>query len=290
MLKLRPRTGRYILRNCRGGLAALLLLAAPGVCAAETRAPQRVMSLNLCADQLLMALLPPERIASITWLSRTEGDTDLLPLASRLAINHGSAEEVLATHPDLVVAGAYTTSVTRALLARTATPLLVIPPVQDWADIRRVTRQLATAVGETARGEALIAEMDASLARLAQTRPARPVRVIGWGGSGNDVPGRDTLFDTILTAAGGQNLGARAAGQGSFDLEQVLATRPQLLLRGAAYAATPALRNEVAQHRIIRRLYPQGLRVYPEALYGCGVPKAAAAAEALRASLEEIGP
>lgn len=247
------------------------------------------MSLNLCADQLLMALLPPERIASITWLSRSEGDPAFLGLAARLDINHGSAEEVLAARPDLVIAGAYTTSATRALLARTATPLLVIPPAQDWPAIRSVTRQVAAAVGARQRGEQLLAEMDARLARLAATQPRERVRVIGWSGSSSDVPGRDTLFDTILTTAGGSNLGARPAGLGSFDLEQVLATRPQLLLRGAAYAAAPAMRNEVAQHRIIRRLYGQAQRLYPEALYGCGVPRAAVAAEELRAALYVTG-
>ncbi|MEP7314392.1 MAG: ABC transporter substrate-binding protein [Pseudomonadota bacterium] len=243
------------------------------------------MSLNLCADQLLMVLLPPERIASITWLSRTEGDPALLPIAARLNINHGSAEEVLAVQPDLVIAGAYTTSATRSLLERSTTPLLVIESAQDWPAIRRVTRQIAAAVGATQRGEELLGDMDARLARLAATQPARPVRVIGWSGSGSDVPGRDTVFDTILKAAGGRNLGARPAGLGSFDLEQVLAARPQLLLRGAAYAATPSLHTEVALHRVIQRLYPQAQRVYPEALYGCGVPRAAVAAEELRAAL-----
>jgi hypothetical protein len=39
---------------------------------------------------------------------------------------------------------------------------------------------------------------------------------------------------------------------------------------------------------LLRRLYPQGQLTYPESLFGCGVPNAAAAAQSLQASLREI--
>ncbi len=58
-------------RGIIGGLAMLLML--PVLAAAEAAPrPRRIVSLNLCADQLVMALAPPEHIASITWLSRSE--------------------------------------------------------------------------------------------------------------------------------------------------------------------------------------------------------------------------
>lgn len=289
-MPVRPRRAvllRYLplMATASRAPALLCLLSVLAGAAQASAPPQRVMSLNLCTDQLLLVLLPPERIASITWLSRTEGDPQLLALARRVNVNHGTAEEVLAARPDLVLAGEFTTAGTRRVLARSSTPLLHVAPAADWAGIRAVTRQVAAAVGEVRRGEELIAGMDATLGRLAATRPAEPVRVIGWSGSGTDVPGRDTLFDAILTAAGGVNVGAAPAGHGAFDLEQLLATRPDVLMRGAAYAATPSLRNQSAQHRVVRRLYAGAQLSYPEALYGCGVPRAAEAAAVLRTAL-----
>jgi iron complex transport system substrate-binding protein len=269
----------------RHALATVLCLLLPAV---AWTAPQRIVSLNLCADQLVMALVPPQRIASLTWLSRTEGDPELLALARRLPANHGSAEEVLAARPDLVIAGRYTTSTTRALLRRSGIPLLEIDPVQDWDGIRSVTRVVARALDEVARGESLLAAMDARLAALERARPATPIRVIGWGGGGNDVPGTDTLFNTLLEAAGGINVGALREEHGGFDVERVVLRRPEALLRGIAYGATPALRNEAANHRLLRRLYPRGQLTYPEALFGCGVPHAAVAAQALQRSLLEL--
>ncbi|MEO8316202.1 MAG: ABC transporter substrate-binding protein [Pseudomonadota bacterium] len=236
--------------------------------------PRRIVSLNLCTDQLLMALVPAHRIASITWLSRSEGDPSLLPLAQRLAVNHGSAEEVLALRPDLVIAGRFTTGTTRALLRKVGVPLLEVDSVSDWEGVRRITREVAAAVDEAAGAEVLLQQMDAELALLEHRRPAVPLRAIGWSGAGDDVPGRDTMFNTILESAGGINLGARA-GKGSFDLEQVLRSRPQVLLRGGAYGSKPALRSELAQHPVLRAVPGLAIVDYPEAVFGCGVPHAA---------------
>jgi iron complex transport system substrate-binding protein len=263
-----------------------LLLGLAGLAHAET--PQRIVSLNLCTDQLLMALVSPERIASITWLSRSEGDPLLLPMARQLTVNHGSAEEVLALHPDLVVAGRFTTGNTRALLRKVGVPLLEVDSASNWEGVRRITREVAAAVGETARGEALLRQMDVDLQQLARRQPAVPLRAIGWSGAGDDVPGHDTMFNTILETAGGINLGARA-GTGNFDLEQVLHARPQVLLRGAAYAGKPALRNEVARHRVLRALPGLATIEYPEAVYGCGVPSAAQLAIGLADRFAQLG-
>lgn len=251
-------------------------------------APARIVSLNLCTDQLLMALVAPARIASLTWLSRTEGDPLLRPLAASLPANRGSAEEVLAAHPDLVLAGRYTTAVTRALLRRAGVAVLEVDAVQDWQGIRRVTREVAAAVGAQARGEQLLAHMDEALQATVLARPAAPVRTIGWSGAAEDVPGGDTLFDVILTTAGGVNIAARTQGRRSFDLEQVLRARPQVMLRGASQGETAALRNSVAAHPALAGLPGLQVMEYPEAVYGCGVPHAADLALELARALSAL--
>lgn len=265
-------------------LMLLLLLATTAVAG---DGPRRVMSLNVCNDQLLMLLLPPERIVSITWLSRTEGDPELLALARRLPVNHGSAEEVLAARPDLVLAGRFTTGTTRALLRRAGIPLVEIDPVMDWEGIRRVTREVALHVGETARAEALIAAMDADLALLARVRPVPAVRVMGWGGASEDVPTADTLFNTILETAGGVNVAARASRRG-YDVEQVLRLAPEVLMRGAAYTGQPALRDAAALHPALRQRYAGRTLTYPEGVYGCGSPTATRWARELSRSLQAV--
>lgn len=237
--------------------------------------PQRIVSLNFCTDQLLLALVSPERIASLTWLARTDGDAAQRALAARLPANRGSAEEVLAAHPDLVLAGRYTTATTRSLLSRVGVNMLEVDAVQDWDGIRRVTREVAAAVGEPARGEALLAHMDAQLQGIAMLREVAPVRAIGWSGAAADVPGVDTLFNTILATAGAVNLAARPVGRSGFDLEQVLRAQPQVLLRGVSHAGNQALRGGVADHPVLRALPGLAVIEYQEGAWACGVPAAA---------------
>ena len=269
-------------------IAAALGFAAAvawNVAAADPK-PVRVMSLNLCTDQLLLDLLPVNRIASITFLSRSQGNAFRWAQAAHVPINYGTAEEVLIARPDLVLAGTYTTAATRALLHRAGVHLLEVPPANSFEEIRAVTRSVARAVGEGQTGESLLAGMDATLRTLSDSKPREMIRVAGWDGGGG-VPGKGSLFDAILTAAGGVNVAGSLPGTrtGSFDIEELLLARPDVLAYGADYQGIPGLRTDADQHPLVLRIYKNRRVTYPEVLYSCGVPESAGAAVALRASL-----
>lgn len=267
-------------------LATVVIFAFCETAAAAGAKPHHIMSLNMCTDQLLLDLVPPERIASVTFFSRERSNSYLWPQAAHVPVNHGLAEEALAEQPDFVLAGSYTTTATRALLKKLGIPLMEVPPVNNFEEIRTVTRSVAHALGEDARGEMLIAKMDRTLRVLAATRPKRVIRVAGWSGGGS-VPGKGTLFDAILTAAGGVNIAASMndARYGSFDIEELLVARPDLLAYGADDDATPGLRTDVDQHPLILKLYRNRRIAYPETLYSCGAPESADAARLLRAGM-----
>jgi iron complex transport system substrate-binding protein len=264
----------------------LALVAAPACAAAADSGPQHVMSLSMCTDALLLELLPPGRIASLTYYSRDPGNSYQWPQAAKVRINWGTVEEVLAEKPDLVLAGTYTTPAARSLLKKLRWPLLEVPPAADFDEIRAVTRQVAHALKEDAAGEALIARMDSTLRELNATRPALSIRVAAWG-EGGSIPGKGTLFDAILSAAGGVNIAAAldSGAYTSFDVEQLIAAHPDILAYARNVADTPGLNTESAQHPVIRKMYSGRTVTYPSALYNCGVVESADAAVALRAGL-----
>ena len=271
-------------------LLATLALSSAG---AAEGPPQRVMSLNLCTDQLVLQLLPPERITSVTFLSRSTEHSFLKEKAFTVPINYGTSEEVLRQHPDVVLAGNTSTPAVRELLKRIGAPLVEVPRAETFDEIRDVTRLVGRAVGAETNAEALIAEMDATLADLARTRPSARIVVAGWDGAGN-VPAKGTLFDAILTAAGGENVaGGITATMFSgryttFDLEQLVAMRPDILAYGSSRIGRMDLAGEQLQHRVVRRLYAGRQIVYPETLYSCGLPQTAAAARDLRRAMLEV--
>jgi iron complex transport system substrate-binding protein len=248
--------------------------------------PQHIMSLNLCTDELLLDLVPAERIASVTYLSRSPSNSFQSSAAARVPVNYGSAEEVLAQRPDLVLAGTYTTTATRLLLKKIRTPMVQIPPANSFAEIRDVTRMVARAVGEERRGQKLIARMDATLQKLAATKPHLLLRVAAWNGAGG-VPGRGTLFDAVLTEAGGINIASTNPGatDGRFGIEQLLFARPDVLLYGSEGRSAPSLRTDANQHPVLLKAFSSRRVAYPEVLYSCGVPEIADAAKALRKTL-----
>jgi iron complex transport system substrate-binding protein len=266
-------------------VAVALLCLVSRVPAAES-GPQHVMSLSMCTDDLLLELLPPERIASVTYYSRDPSNSYQWPQAAKVRINWGTVEEVLAEKPDLVLAGTYTTPAARSLLKKLHWPLLEVPPAADFDQIRTVTRQVAHALGRDAAGEALIAKLDSTLQELAASKPRQIIRVAAWG-EGGSIPGKGTLFDAILTAAGGINVAATLDSRvyTSFEVEQLIAAHPDVLAYASNIGDTPGRNTEVAQHPLIRKLYSGRTVTYPGALYTCGVVESADAAAALRSSL-----
>ncbi|HXJ02615.1 MAG TPA: ABC transporter substrate-binding protein, partial [Micropepsaceae bacterium] len=290
LLCRRPR-GLSVKRIFALAAAAALALsaatAAPGIAAPPK--PQHVMSLNLCADQLLLQMVPPERIASVSFLSLAAGKPVFAAEAAHVPVNYGTLEEVLAQRPDLVLAGTATTPTTRAFLKQAGIGLVEVPMAINFPQIRAVTRLVGHALGEDAKAETLIGNMDTTLAALDATRPAQRIVVAGWGGGG-EIPGTDTLFNAILTAAGGVNAATmmRSTRFGVFDFEELLALRPDIIAFPDAAMDHPGLRREQIQHRVVQEFFARRQIAYPETLYSCGLPQSADAAKALRTAMLDI--
>lgn len=295
MPKARDSAGDRSCRVREGSMIRVVIVALLALFAANAnaQAPRRVMSINLCTDQLALLLLPPERIASVSWLARDPALSAMAREAMRVPVNHGASEEVLRARPDIVLAGTYTTRATVETLRALGAPLVEIAPTETWADIRRATREVGDALGERAKADAALARMDATLARLAANAPApgstqRPL-VAFWSGPGM-APGAGTLSDAVVEAAGARNLARELGivGFGALDAERLIASSPDLLITAEATPA-PSLRREAASHPAIRARWQGRMISVPEALTSCGGPFTADAAVLLRAQMRLVG-
>jgi iron complex transport system substrate-binding protein len=263
----------------RGIGAAIVLLLCMGQAMAAP--PHRIMSLTVCTDELLMDLAPPSRIDSISYLSREKAALKLWPEAARLPVNHNSAEEILTERPDLVLTLVYASTDMRGLLEKSGIRFLEVPQAGNFDQIRAVTRMVGDAIGEHERAEQLIARMDATLRELATGKPKQTIRVAGWGGGGF-VPGGDTLFNAVLDEAGGRNIARRDS---YYDVESLIAAKPDILAFADDYIDTPSLRRDQDDHPLLMRLFANRRVVYPAAYFGCGTPESAGAALKLRGQL-----
>jgi iron complex transport system substrate-binding protein len=259
--------------------------------------PQRIVSLNLCIDQILVDLVPASRIAAVTHLATDPAVSATPGKAIGLPVTHGAAEDVLNRNPDLVLAGIYSTPATVSLLRRLGLNVVSVDLPKSYAGVRAVVRQIADAVGERARGDTIIATFDRRLAAAEATQSLRhhkPTALVYQ--VNNYVSGRDTLVDAALETAGFRN-GAdalRTDQRGQVALETVLTTPPDVLILSAKPDDYRTVVADNLRHPLLAKAIPaHRMAVIPWSLWLCGTPAIADAVEqlvALRQSLPPLPP
>lgn len=248
--------------------------------------PKRIVSMNLCADELLLRLAGRERIASVTWLAGDPRGSTVTEEAAGLPQNHGLAEEIAGLDPDLVLAGTYTTRIAIGLLRRIGFRVIEVGSPGDFDALRAEIRHVAAAVGEAERGEALVAHLDA---RLAAAMPKRPtgLRVLVLRPNALTVsPG--SFGDAILRAAGLVNVAAELGrgGAGQIPLEVAALADADLVVIDGEDGA-PSLATALLHHPILKRLSGEGrLVTVPNRLWTCPGPQAAEVVGRLAAAAE----
>lgn len=250
--------------------------------AAPAARPQRILSLNLCADQYLLALADRAQIVALTRLSRDPLMSAGARAAATLPVSSGSAEDVLALRPDLLLAGPGWRNGAMARLKSLGIRTAELPPAESYAEIVRQVRAVATAVGHPERGEALVRRMDARLARL--PRNAGRGRVAAYYQRRGFLTGTGTLVDELMRRLGLINLAARLdrSPLSRVSLEQMALARPDYLIVETAIDTVPDQGTEMLHHPVLRGI-PR-LRI-PEAWTVCGGPAYVLAADSLARQL-----
>ncbi|MGO4126423.1 ABC transporter substrate-binding protein [Inquilinus sp. YAF38] len=268
-------------------IAVIPLLLALGLAAAPAMArPHRIVSLNLCADALVLRLADRADVLSVSWLARDPENSVVAAEAASVPVNHGQAEEVAALRPDLVVVGTFTARSTVALLRRLNMPILELGVPKDLDAIRAQIRQVAAALGRAERGDQMIATMDERLAAIRS--PASPPLAVVLRPNGFTA-GRGSLVDEILHRAGIRNLAAERGleNYGEIPLETVALSGVRLLILNQSENRTPSLGEAMLDHPILGALPDLRLVRVPARLWTCGGPEVADAAALIAAAARE---
>lgn len=209
----------------RAWAAALLILAGA---ASQAGAPQRIVSANLCADRLVLALADRDKVVSVSRYAIDPTLSTVADLAAGIPANHADAEEIAAMHPDLVIFGQYTQRANSEMLKTLGYPVYMLPHPRDLAAMRKTIRDLAARLGVPERGEAMVAEIDAELAALPVHKPAKAA----FYSAGGWTSGKPSLADDLLARLGAVNIPTEAGigSSGTLALETLVAAGPQLVI------------------------------------------------------------
>jgi iron complex transport system substrate-binding protein len=251
-----------------------LLFAAPAAAAT----PERVVSINVCTDQYLLALADPGQIAALSPYAADRGLAFFAERADGIPTTSGAAEAVLAVDPDLVLTGTFTKRATRAMLERLGYRVLEVPPARTWQDVRETTRLVAAALGHPDRAERWIAALDAALAhaREAGAGGAR-LRALNYQRRGYTT-GADTLMARLFGLAGLANAAEEAGIESvrQLSLESVVRLRPDLLVFDRPDIELTDIGSDLLRHPALDRAIPGGRQiVLPQHLTVCGGPSLA---------------
>ena len=255
-----------------------------GLASGAAAMPARVVSMNLCTDQLAMLLAAPGQLVSVSFLAADPLSSAMVTEAAAYPKNHGQAEEVFLMHPDLVLAGTYTTRASVDLLRRLGVQVAVIDAPTSLDGVGGAMRAVGAALGRNAEADAMTDRFDADLAAL-RARALPPDRAAIYAPRGF-TSGPGTIADDILRAAGFRNVAADAGitGYARLPLERLVLAAPDALVTAQHYPG--ASRPEaILSHPVLRDMLA---RIGPPQVAGpdwdCGTPKLIGAIAALQAA------
>ena len=214
--------------------------------------PKRVVSINVCTDQLAMLLADATQLRSVSYLSRDPLLSVLTERAKQLPVNHGQAEEVFLMKPDLVLAGTFSSRATVGLLRDLGVQVEEFAPARSFEDIKAHMKRMGELLGRESEATRQIADMDMALSAIQKPDHKQTVALYY---ANSYTSGRGTLIDEAIRLAGLDNIADKAGVRGSamLPLEMLVMEKPDILVRGSR-GRPPALAFENFEHPALRAL------------------------------------
>ncbi len=269
-------------------LALTFLFCTQSATAEQLPPAQRIVSINLCLDALLIKLVEPERVDSLYYLSANPQFSSVAEEAKKYNLNHGLAEDVVPRNPDLVLAGTYTSPDLKTLLKQLGFRVEVLDLPQSLNDISAHIRRFGTLVDRSSEAETMGQALEQKLAQLdAVQKKVTPIPGF-WYSSNGIVVGGDTLENELMTRAGFHNiaLDKNISGFKQLDLEELILAQPKVLIIEASDVQAFSLAQEYLQHPALRSNQIKIIRL-PSTL-SCVAPVAAEAIEYLMQQRQKL--
>lgn len=249
--------------------------------------PQRIVSINQCADELLLRLADPTQIVSVTHFVKNPATSWEADQARDIPGNQGHVEEVVAFAPDLVLVGDFNARSSVALLRDLGLNVEMVAHPRRLTEVFDQITRVAELVGHPERGRALITHMRSVLAAPA-SKPRLSAAVYQPNGF---TTGRNSILDDVLRAAGLDNAAASwGAGEYSyFPMERLIAEAPDLLVLDPQSQQAPSLAHQVLKHPALSAFFSevQTINMPPQA-WSCGSHHLVYAVELLRQAKAQV--
>lgn len=216
--------GSLFLRAQIMAMAVLLGIAGPVMAA-----PQKVVSLNLCTDQLAASMLSPARLKGLSFNASDPALSLVAGVAQDYPKLQGTAEEMAEIQPDLVLLGDGQNPQLQHWLETKQIPYLTFKEARSITDVQNQVAELAKVLGMDDYALNLRARQNVVIGQSRLPQPGMRVAVYYPRGF---TDGRGTLIHDLITRMGGRNIAAKQGQKGMayLSLEKLVELAPDVLI------------------------------------------------------------
>jgi iron complex transport system substrate-binding protein len=258
------------MKFCRAFLLLCMLLSA-GLVHAQGG---RLVSMNVCTDQLLLLLVPPARIASLSYFATDPAYSNLAEQATNIPSNRGQADAIAALQPSLILTSAFSATFAANLLERLGHRVQRLGFANSVDGVYAQITQVAAWTDTQAQADAIVAELRQQItAQQTQLRTVLAGKSAVFISSNGIAYGSGTLHAAFLQSLGLRNIASDAGlvGPAALPLETLLQAAPDYLLTEARGTLDTQLVNRYLQHPALQRLPTRTLHVR-ERWFDCAGP------------------
>lgn len=243
-------------------LAALLV-------SVHVNAAERVVSMNLCVDKLLLRLLPLDQIAGLSYLSQNPDYSGYHEAIPKHKTHRGQVEELVQLQPDVIIAGEFGATEAVATLRHLGLTVETVSLPRTLQQSQEFILTIGRLIGAEAKARAYWQQQEIQIQEAQQrVRKQGATRTLLYSPNGMAI-GKGTLEDTILTHIGLTNAAEEMGIEGwrIVSLEDLLVLQAdRILLTGTSRhfsLAQEILSHPVLRERVSAEVMPEGLSVCP---------------------------
>ena len=157
-------------QNSKNELFSYTVTDDTGLTLRFTEKPKRIVSYSISTDEILMALVKPERIAALSRLVDDPGVSSIVEEAKQVPnrVQGNSMENVLTFKPDLVIIPDFHPPEMLQSARELGLKVYIYKTPSDIKGVKRSIRQIAALTGEKEKGEAVIAKMEEQIKQVQQ--------------------------------------------------------------------------------------------------------------------------
>ena len=221
--------------------------------------PQRILTYSLGHDEMVIALVAPERIAAIGKFATNDFYSNITEQASELPIFEKGAENVLAANPDLFIVSKFTKQDIVDLVKEAGVPV-VRPALENSAEgnIPNILL-MGYMFGTEERALELVADIRSRLALVSERVPppgdeSRPAVIsISRYSDSISVSAGGTTGSAIVETAGGVDAAARDGLDGfqTIRVESIASMNPDFIIIPQAGDGAVTLRDDLLKDPVL---------------------------------------